>query len=347
MFWQRNFLHSLTNDTSMPQNEVSDQLSGRNGGVNELGYRRLEGELNTFRAEFESLVAQTDAEGDTEGWIDRGQKLLQMADDALEQGNLQQGWNYYHAAKRLSIYGLKAVGDDAALQGEGRELLNEAENAPLGWRAEAVRERIAKADGTLREDLTVSDLQSAHQLLHEGYESIHRKRQHLQSQFRYLRIGGLLTILAFLLVAIGGAGSGLLPSPFLEFQTHNTAGSTPGNPADLVWFLVYIVLAGMLGASLFGLRSLRQQSVSTSTPQYLSGFQATVARIVVGAGSALAVFFFARSELLTIDAGGGLTQGPFLIAIAFAAGYSQRFVHATVEAVAGMAESETDTNGDS
>lgn len=346
MFWQRNFLYLLSNGMSMPQNESADVASGRNGGVNELGYRRLEGELNTFRAEFESLIAQTDAEDGRDSWIERGQKLLEMADDALKQGNLQQGWSYYHAAKRLSIYGLKAL-DDAALRGEGHELLKEAENAPLGWRADAVRERIAKADGTLREDLSVSDLQSAHQLLHEGYESMHRKRRHLQSQFRYLRIGGLLTILAFLLVAIGGAGSGLLPSPFLEFQTHNTAGSTPGNPADLAWFLVYIVLAGLLGASLFGLRSLRQQPVSTSTPQYLSGFQASVARMVFGGGSALAVFFFARSELLTIDAGGGLTQGPFLIAIAFAAGYSQRFVHTTVEAVAGMAGSEPDTNGDS
>lgn len=327
----------------MSGTESTEVTSGGRSRGTQTGYRRLESELNTFRAEFESLVAQTDADDGTDGWIDRGETLLEMADEALEQGNLQQGWNYYHGAKRLSIYALDAVGDDATLRGEGRELLEEAENAPIGWRAEAVRERIASADGTLREDLTVTDLQSASQLLHEGYESIHRKRHHLQAQFRFLRIGGLLTILAFLLVAIGGAGSGLVPSPFMEFQPD----TTPGNPAGPAWFLVYIVLAGLLGAALFGLRSLRQQSVSTSTPQYLSGFQAAVARMVFGAGSALAVFFFARSELLTIEAGGGLTQGPFLIAIAFAAGYSQRFVHATVEAVAGMAESETPGDGGS
>lgn len=325
----------------MPPNDASDPPSGRTGEVNELGYQRLEGELNTFRTEFESLIAQTDAEDGTPAWIDRGHRLLGMADDALEEGNLQQGWSYYHAAKRLSIHGIEAVGGAPALRGEDQELLKEAENAPFGWRTDAVRERIASADGTLREDLTVVDLQAAHQLIHEGYESIHRKRHHLQSQFRYLRLGGLLTILTFLLVAIGGAGAGLIPSPFVEFQPADAADATAGNSANPAWFLLYVVLAGMLGASLFGLRSLRHGPISTSTPQYLSGFQASVARLVVGAGSALAVFFFARSELLTIDAGGGLTTGPFLIALAFAAGYSQRFVHATVEAVAGMAETET------
>lgn len=83
-----------------------------------------------------------------------------------------------------------------------------------------------------------------------------------------------------------------------------------------------------------------EQTVSIHTPQNLTGFQATIARLVVGAGSALAVFFFVRSELFTVGDGTGMAQGPFLIAVAFAAGYSQRLVHATVESVAGMAESE-------
>jgi len=320
----------------MVENEGSDTATENDGGGSGMGYRRLEGELNTVRAEFESLVAETGVEGADDGWIQRGRKLLEQADEALEDRQIEQGWSYLHAAKRLSIYGLEAVGGEEALRGEGRVLLVEAENAPLSWRAEAVRDRIANADGTLRESLTADDLRAAHELLHEGYESVHRKRQHLQSQFRYLRIGALVTIVVFLLVAIGGATSGLLPTPFLEFQTGNSSGSTSTSHADSVGFLIYVVLFGMLGATLFG-----RQPASTSTPQYLTGFQATVARMVVGAGSALAVFFFVRSELLTIGSGTNLTQGPFLLAVAFAAGYSQRLVHATVESVAGMAKSKS------
>lgn len=329
----------------MTKNEGADTGSESRGRVSETGYLRLEGEINTFRAEFETLGAQAGDDEETGGWFDRARELLDMAETALEEGKLEQGWYYFHAAKRLSIDGIVAVGGSEALRGEARELLEEARNAPLGWRADAVRERLAKPDGTLREDLTAIDLRSAHQLLHEGYEGIHRKRQHLQSQFRYLRTGALVTIVAFLLVAIGGVASGLIPSPFFAFETVDSSSSAVKEPAKAVWFLLYIVLSGMLGASLFGLRSLRQQSASTSTPQYLSGFEASVARIVVGGGSALAVFFFVRSELLTIGTGTELTQGPFLIAIAFAAGYSQRFVHTTVEAVAGMAGTESSEDG--
>lgn len=317
-------------------NETSTETDG---GASGMGYRRLESELNSVRAEFESLVARTDTEGADDGWVRRGRTLLDKANVALEDQQLEQGWSYLHAVERLAMNGLEAVGGEDAIRGEARVLLVEAENAPLSWRAEAVKDRLANTDGNLREEVTADDLRAAHELLHEGYESIHRKRQHLQAQFRYLRIGALLTIIAILLVAIAGASVEFLATPFFEFQTGTSSGDTSATQAELVGFLIYIVLFGMLGATLFGIRSLRRQPASTSTPQYLTGFQATVARVVVGAGSALAVFFFLRSELLTVGAGSNLTQGPFLIAVAFAAGYSQRLVHATVESVAATAKS--------
>lgn len=325
----------------MVVNKASSEDAEGDKKGSSVGSRRLESELHTVRAEFESIVAEAGGQGSDDGWIERGRDLLEKAEKALEVGKIEQGWSYLHAANRLSIYGLEAVGGEEALHGEARVLLVEAENAPLGWRAEAVRERIANADGAIRETLTSNDLRAAHELLHKGYESIHRKRKHLQSQFRYLRMGGLVAIIAFVLVAIGGVELGLLPTPFFEFQSGSSSGSGPADPAASVWFLVYIALSGIIGATLFGLRSLRQQPAATSTPQYLTGLQAAVARLVVGAGSALAIFFFVRSGLLTIGSETTLTKGPFLIAIAFVAGYSQRLVHTTVESVAEMAESES------
>lgn len=335
-----------------------------------VGSLRLEGELTAFRAEFESL-AEGVATGEGEhGWIDRGLDLLDKADRALDDGKVEQGWYYLHAAKRLEVYGIEAVGGTEALRGEARELLVEARNAPISWRADAVRERLANADGTVRDTLTGNDLRSAHELLHEGYQRVHMKRQHLQSQFRYLRLWAVITIVALVAVAIAGPASGLLPSPLFEFPapgdpiadvagggpTDSSNGGTPANSSDgsapgspggsltgPAGFLVYVVLSGMLGGSLFGLRSLRKRPVSGSTPQYLTGRQVTVARIVVGAGSALAVFFFLRSGLLAVDIGTGVDQGPFLISVAFVAGYSERLVHATVESVASRAESEAGT----
>jgi hypothetical protein len=268
--------------------------------------------------------------------VERGHELLDEAETALRNGRIEQGWSYLHAAKRLSIEGLEAAEGPAALRGKARELLVEATNAPLSWRAEAIERRLTNDDGTLRDDLGTADLRSGYELLHEGYEGAHRKRQHLQTQFWYLWIGALLTLVLFLVIAIGGTAAGLLPSPFFAFESDSASGSSSQVPASV---LVYVVLSGMLGGALFGLWSLRRQPVSASTPQHLTGSQAAAARIVVGAGSALAIFFFLRAELLTVGSESSLNQGPFLIAAGFVAGYSQRLVHSTVESVAVVSDS--------
>ncbi len=299
------------------------------------GYRRLEGELTAFRAEFESLTEVATSEGETPDWVTRGRALLDRAERALENQKIEQGWHYLHAAGRLKFYGL----DEDDLEKAARETLVEADNASLSWRADAIRERLAHADGSLRE-ITVHNLRAARELLHEGYQREHRKREHLQAQFQYLKWGAVASILLFLLMSLLSVVEGI-PSPFSPLTDMSSSSAEP------VGFLVYVALAGMLGASLFGLRSLRTQPSSSSTPQHLTSRQATVARIVVGAGSALAVFFFLQSELLTINITGDPDQGPFLIAIAFVAGYSQRFVHTTIESVASAAETDDGDGGES
>lgn len=346
------------------ESEVGTEIEV-DGEKNGTGLLRLAGELTTFRAEFETLAEEAATAGEYPDWVSRGRRLLDKADSALEAGKIEQGWQYLHGAKRFRVFGLEALGGEEALRGEARNLIMEAKNAPLSWRAAAVREQLAMADGTLRDDLTVHDLRSAHQLLHEGYQRIHLKRQHLQSQFQYLRLCAVIAIVALLVIASIGPALGLLPSPFVEFSNgdstelpengsaasgNNSApnssdggrlGASIGGLADSVGFLVYVVLFGVLGASLFGLRSLRRQPISGSTPQYLTGRQVAVARIVVGASSALIVFFFLRAEVLTIDVGAGVDQGAFLISMAFVAGYSERLAHTTVEAVASTTEADT------
>jgi hypothetical protein len=321
----------------MARNGAADTVAERDS-EGSAGERRLESELDMVRTEFEGLVAETSAEAENGpgGWAEHGRELLDQAEAALRSGRIEQGWAYLHAAKRLSIEGLEAAEGASALRGEARELLVRAENAPLSWRMAAIKRRLTDDDGSLREDLGAADLRSGYELLHEGYEGAHRKRRHLQTQFWYLWIGALLSIALFLVIAIGGTTAGLLPSPFFEFESGGASGSAPQVPASV---LVYVVLSGMLGGALFGLWSLRRQPVSASTPQYLTGAQAAAARIVVGAGSALAVFFFVRAELLTIGSESSLYRGPFLIAVGFVAGYSQRLVHSTIESVAVVSDS--------
>jgi hypothetical protein len=305
------------------------------------GLQRLEGELAAFEADFESLVARVTTGDDPPDWASRGRALLGMTEKSLGNGRIEQGWQYLHAAKRFSFYGIEALdGGGEALRSEARQLLVEAENAGMAWRTAAIRERLSNDDGSLRQSLSADDLRAAQELLHDGYQRMHLKRQHLQAQFRHLQLCAALSIVLLLVVAVVSivpdGPLDVVPSPLLNFS---------GTEAQHSVFLLYVVLAGILGGSLFGLRSLRRHAVSGSTPQYLTARRAAVARVIVGAGSAVAVFFFLRSELLTIGGATGTDSGPFLIAMGFVAGYSERLVHTTVESVADVRETDSTVPG--
>ncbi|AXG08718.1 hypothetical protein DU484_01945 [Haloplanus rubicundus] len=366
--------------------------------------RRFEAELISFRAEFKTAASEVESDTTPE-WVRRGRSLLGRASIALDEGDIERGWAYLHAAKRLKLQST----DTNAIEGEANELVEEAKGSGLGWRARAVQRRLTTDDGSIRNTIEIPDLQSATELLHKGYEDVHLKRRHLQTQINYLAIGGLAVVLLMIIVSIFSIGVAGLPSPFADVTAaaagdavdgggagnvtatptatpsptstpqsgptgNATANATPsptptgsppatstpsqnetasGPPGDdsgssqraPAGFLLYIVLFGMLGAVLFGIRSIKNRSTSTTTPQYLSGRQAALIRMIVGAISALAVFFFVLSGFLDISVGVDDSSGPLYITLAFVAGYSERLVHDTVEFVSSTAVPETSENG--
>lgn len=111
-------------------------------------------------------------------------------------------------------------------------------------------------------------MQTASALLHEHHQGRHLKREHLQQQFNcqlWLGVFGLAIFLALLTLAehtctmplpfVGWTldATAILHSPFADLS----AGQTARNG-----FVVFIPLAGILGATLFGMRSLRKQARS-------------------------------------------------------------------------------------
>lgn len=310
------------------------------------GHVRLVGALTGYEAEFQCLADEAmrktgaTTEGDDEAakpcWVTKGEELFGKARSALDEGEIEKGWYYLHAAKRLEIYGIEAVDRKVGLQSKAREILAEAEDAPQSWRTEAVRRRLTDDDGSLRMELSDGDLRSARTLLDEGYERVHLKRKHLQAQFSQLRVLAVVTTVIFFALAWWGEVGGFVPSPFL---------ASDAITVETVGFSVYVLLAGVLGASLFGMRSLRRQPTSGRAPQHLTGGLITSARVVVGAISALFVFFFLRAGLLTVGVGSEVEQAQLFIALAFVAGYSERLVPRTVETVAGATEPPRRTEG--
>lgn len=121
---------------------------------------------------------------------------------------------------------------------------------------------------------------------------------------------------------------------------------TPFGPEEIAitdpGFAVFMTIAGVMGASLFGMRSLRKQELSTKLPQQINQLTVASTRGVIGAISALLFYFVLRTPLLqdgTILAEGVITA-PLMVVIGFAAGYSERMVPSVVAKVASIIDSD-------
>ena len=105
-----------------------------------------------------------------------------------------------------------------------------------------------------------------------------------------------------------------------------------GNPARAgdSRMVASAMLFGIMGASVSSIFSLAKGSTAARIPDQLVSFWITLARLAVGGMAALVVYAFLLSGLLQI---GRPTPG-LMLAIAFAAGFSERLVISAVETVA-------------
>jgi hypothetical protein len=321
-----------------------------------MGFVRLRADFEVYREEFDTLVSR--AAGDGTFWERDVTDLLEKVEGALEAGQVEDGWRYFHAAQRLEIHGLEALDEleatkraqaatDAAETGEdvageavesdalrtrARVIRQEALDSLGDWRREAVEELLG-ADG-LADDVTGEEVRAASKILHDQYEGVHLKRYYLQLQFNQLFWLGTLAGFAFIVLSV-------LPyfdvatffePPFTLPVVEN--GETTQTPPVVTsaGFAVFVALSGMVGASLFGMRSLQKKRVSTKVAQRITGLAITWARGLIGAISALVFYFFLQTPF--VGDLGGITPA-LMIVVGFAAGYSERMVSRAVETVSG------------
>jgi hypothetical protein len=296
-----------------------------------IGYVRLRAEFEAYREEFDTLVARTD--GETSFWKRDATDLLEKIEDALEDERVEDGWRYFHAAQRVETYGLEALDEidpeANALETRAVVLRTEALDRLGGWRKAAVAELLG-AD-RLDDDVTGDEVRAASKILHDQYESVHLKRYYLQLQFNQLFWLGTIAGFLFVVLSLSPTffGGTFLQPPFGVVSAEDGAMAqkvvSPG-------FAVFVGLAGMVGASLFGMVSLQRKRVSTKVAQQITGLWLTWARGLIGAISALVLYFFIQTPF--VGDIGGLTPA-LMIVVGFAAGYSERMVTRAVETVAG------------
>ena len=318
--------------------------------VNKGAYIQLRAELTAARPEFEQLVEQTDAEGAS--WVKHGRDLLERAETNLRRGEIEEAWRALHTARRFEVYGLEALAGQTATAGERSELQiragivhEEALDELVGWRRQAVVDILCDEHEQLRAGITGPELRAASRLLHEQYERVYLRRSERQREFNQLVLMGTLSGLALLVLTLADwsldatstAGLASLLGEFLATPFDASAGdvATPG-------FAVFMTVVGVIGASLFGIRTLRNQSLSTKIPQQINQLTVTSARGVIGAISALLFYFVLQTPLLTDGTilADGVVSAPMMVVVAFAAGYTERMAPGVVAKVASISDTD-------
>jgi hypothetical protein len=298
--------------------------------------------IATLRAELDT-IEETLPDGETDGaTVDRIRVVRGLLDDAhdqLRRGRVEEAWGQYHGASRLVVFVYDAVGDDESVAARARAVYEDAQDALTGAPRRTVVALLTEGE-SVKSPPEPAALAEAMRVLHDQYERVALTRRYLQSQFNQLLLQGCVSIvllfglaIAAELVAVRYPNSVLVESELLVSPLMATDLRTIG-------FALYVVLVGIVGASVFGMRTLRDLPLSTRATRRTPGLFITGARVFVGATSALFLVFVLFTGLLNVQS----VTAPMALAVAFAAGYSERLAPQAVETVSQVIPSRPDAD---
>ena len=270
--------------------------------------RRLLRSIRSLGMELERKIEYQKQEGNLDPtWANAARTLLNAAEDAMSEGNINTGWKYLHAAGRMEIFGL----NEKELQIKATLLRHEAEKLS-SWRKAATYDLLGDPKRP-KQTISKETIYQAAVLRdeHSGnlYLKIDRRRRSLLNTF--IGLSGILVLLPFL----------------LEFKVFQ----------DQIWnsnILWEVELFGALGALLSVSMTLTRASVKAKIPDQLIGSFVTWMRPVIGASAAVAIFIFLRANLLGSIVSSELNNSIYgILTISFVAGFSERFIIKAVGSV--------------
>lgn len=320
---------------------------------------------------------------DRSHWLDGAHEQVHYARLAAEDGRAEVGWRSLLQARRLLVHSYDASTAEGRheLRSRGAAVRTEAEEKLDGWRLDVVRELLTppKGTGDDQPDGPVTDRSSgsgsdppesrgsgrtgsdrsdgsgmegpsgygdeawtpspeaiyaAAEVLDARHGNVHRRVAHVRKQVLALVLVEFVGVLGVLAVAT------LWQSPFVA-----AAGSAA--------LLVSVALFGLMGASAGRLVSLVTAGSAEKIPTLAINWWMTVGRTLMGAAAALALYAFVHSGVVAV--GGVDIDNPafqaLVLAVAFAAGFSERLLESAVDVLGGTnerpsAEEPPETNGD-
>jgi hypothetical protein len=259
-------------------------------------------------------------------------ECLARAKRALQEFDLDSGWQSLHTAQSLEIW---SYDDDEVLK--ARRVVYEEATKLSGWRREAITKLVGSA---FYEECDEPDAAQDSQkevrkyrkkdggtLRRELYQATLVKNEDFNNLYYKIGVRGRNLKIAFFTLSVIVVGL-----PFIWGWVLRNALGLQVTTVD--WRrIVAIELTGIFGASFSVASSLTKSSVDEKIPQQMLGSVVTWMRPMMGAAAALVAYPLFKAGVLPaiISADPNSTLAAFVVA--FVAGFSERFIIGAVGAI--------------
>jgi hypothetical protein len=291
------------------------------GGSSRIASQRLTASVENFEAD---LKYRVDRQPELRGspWEEILHAQLETVREHHRRGEIDAAWRCFTAVARRDLEKASA----AELTTRAGALRREAASGKLSstWRSETIIDLLEtdEIEGKLPE--SIDDvrwrLNEATRLRDEDADNRYYKVALVRGQrsLLLLILVGCIAIILGLAAAVDWAGDLHDPS---------------------VGFVALVAVFGGLGACLSAIQSLGRAGAGGRIPEHVASSLITITRPTLGAAAALGVYAIAASGLLNIsleEQEAHLT----ILALAFAAGFSERLVLSAVGAATGAERNE-------
>jgi 8-oxo-dGTP pyrophosphatase MutT (NUDIX family) len=277
-------------------------LSGRNAKRT-----RLEGSILALEKELNWLKEVTNKADSC--WVRSSEDMLIEAKKAIKVNNFDLGWRCLNTARSLSFLGLDFNKNYRRVKAV--VIWADAKAKLGGWRKDTINALLLDKD-IINPEISNYDLFQAHQILSEHYENQYYRIDAFERHLLILFCAAAAAICSLILLAASG-------EDFIKLSGWK--------------YILSIVLFGIMGAVVSGMLSARGGTQARIPEQQISNSM-TLAKLAVGAISALSIYVFITSGIFTIGAIDSAKTPQVILAVSFAAGFTERLVNRAVETVA-------------
>jgi hypothetical protein len=260
-------------------------------------------------------------------WEPAATALLKKVEERLKEHDLDGAWHNLQEAMRKEIPGLH---DPELVNREQILWCEAADKVQPGWRKNAIDQLMKESEDDRKNKRNPEGralrLQDAQELLDGYYQNQYHKNSLLLGHLRNLFFIALIALLALLALFASRCPD---PQPWPEWGWKT---------------LLVIFLFGVLGASFSATRTVTDASGKSRIPELAAGFSITIARTLLGAIPALAAYAALKSGVLNVGDENRKSM-PFALAIAFAAGFSERLVLNVLKSIDDKTGGESDSKG--